>query len=400
MRTHYSFFHWMPLAFAVMVGFTAVSCTNGDDFDDKDNITKNQIAYITDADKLAMIRSMKDLDGEGRLYEIHYTADYKLDQVLKANITETNALFQYIAYLLYDSIPTKSQQVAFGAGCSAFAVPDAESTDFLMGRNYDYRHFDKTGTSYVPTAAILVHTAPANGKKSISMVDGLNMGFQQGFYTDGNTDLSLMMGLPYAALDGINEDGFAIGVLALNEKQTCQETGKSRISTTVAIRMLLDRASTVKEAVKMLKEYDMDMRGNGRSNYHFFMADATGDYAIVEYTIPNGDSIPRVMEVYTGNDTLRCVTNFYVSPTMAGTTDGWGSEHGKVRYETMRNTLSEKNYTLNNNEAMDLLEAVSQPPTEELTSQTQWSSLYNLTEKTLKLAILREYGKKYEFKVK
>ena len=31
MRTHYSFFHWMPLAFAVMVGFTAVSCTNGDD---------------------------------------------------------------------------------------------------------------------------------------------------------------------------------------------------------------------------------------------------------------------------------------------------------------------------------------------------------------------------------
>ena len=42
------------------------------------------------------------------------------------------------------------------------------------------------------------------------------------------------------------------------------------------------------------------------------------------------------MEVFTGNDTLRCVTNFYVSPTMAGTTDGWGSEHGKVRYETMQ----------------------------------------------------------------
>ena len=77
MRTHYSFFHWMPLAFAMMVVFTAVSCKDDDDFDDKDNITKNQIAYITDADKLAMIRSMKDLDGEGRLYEINDTADYK-----------------------------------------------------------------------------------------------------------------------------------------------------------------------------------------------------------------------------------------------------------------------------------------------------------------------------------
>ena len=398
MRTHYSFFHWMPLAFAMMVVFAAVSCKNENPID-SDVVAKNPSVYITDADKLAMIHSMKDLDGAGRLYEINYTADYKLDQVLKFNITETNALFQYIAYLLYDTIPAKSPKVAFGAGCSAFAVPDDERIDYLMGRNYDFRHFDKTGTSYVPTSAILVHTAPANGKKSISMVDGLNMGFQKGFYTDGNTDLSLMMGLPYAALDGINEDGFAIGVLALNEKQTCQETELPRISTTVAIRMLLDHASTVKEAVAMLKRYDMDMRGNGRSNYHFFMADATGDYAIVEYTIPKGDSIPRVMEVLTGNDTLRCVTNFYISPTMIGTTDGWGSEHGKGRYETMRKTLHENNYTLGEAKAMVLLDSVSQPPTEELTSQTQWSSLYNLTEKTLRLTILREYGKEYNFKV-
>ena len=399
MKKHHSFLHWIPLAFAMIMVFVVVSCKDDDPID-TNIITKNPSTYITDANKLAMLRSMKDLDGKGRLYEIYYTSDYQLDQVLKAGITETNALFKYIAYLLYDTIPTKSPKVAFGAGCSAFAVPDAESIDFLMGRNYDFRHFDKTGTSYVPTSAILVHTAPANGKKSISMVDGLNMGFQQGFYTDDSTDLSLMMGLPYAALDGINEDGFAIGVLALNEKQTCQETGLPRICTTVAIRMLLDRASTVKEAVKMLEGYDMDMRGNGRSNYHFFMADATGDYAIVEYTIPNGDSIPRVMEVLTGNDTLRCVTNFYVSPSMVGTTDGWGSEHGKVRYETMRNTLLAKKYTLEDDEAMDLLKAVSQPPTAELTSQTQWSSLYNLTEKTLKLAILREYGKEYKFKIK
>ena len=232
------------------------------------------------------------------------------------------------------------------------------------------------------------------------MVDGLNMGYGQGFYNDGKTDLSLMMGLPYAALDGINEDGFAIGVLALNEEQTNQQTGKGRISTTVAIRLLLDRASTVREAIEMLKSYDMDMRGNGRSNYHFFMADATGDYAIVEYSLAEGEKHPTVMEVFSQNDTLRCVTNFYVSPAMAGTTDGWGSLHGKDRYETLRCDLLDNNYTLSEKEAMHLLESVSQPPTEELTSQTQWSALYNLTEKTLRLSILREYGKEYKFKVK
>ena len=361
--------------------------------------TQNPSAYITDSEKLAMLHSMKDLDGTGRLYEINYTADYKLDEVLSAGLTETTKLFGYVAYLLYDIKPSAGANVQYDADCSCFAVPESKTSKYLMGRNYDYRHFNADKTSYVPTSAILVHTAPQGGKKSISMVDGLNMGYGKGFYTDGNTDLSLLMGLPYAALDGINEDGFAIGVLALTEKQTNQQTGKPRIGTTVAIRMLLDRASTVKEAIKMLSEYDMDMRGSGRSNYHYFMADATGDYAIVEYTIPKGDSVPRVMEVFTGNDTLRCVTNFYVSPTMIGTTDGWGSSHGKDRYETLRSTLFTNNYSLDEDQAMDLLEAVSQAPTEELTSQTQWSSLYNLTEKTLRLTILREYAKEYKFKV-
>ena len=78
----------------------------------------------------------------------------------------------------------------------------------------------------------------------------------------------------------------------------------------------------------------------------------------------------------------------------------WGSLHGKDRYETLRCDLLDNNYTLSEKEAMHLLESVSQPPTEELTSQTQWSALYNLTEKTLRLSILREYGKEYKFKVK
>lgn len=385
---HYS---WL-LVCSILMAMTMSSCES------TSTETQNPSAYITDSEKLAMLHSMKDLDGTGRLYEINYTADYMLDKVLAAGITKSNDLFNYVAYLLFDNKPNESANVSYGAGCSAFAVPDPKSKDFLMGRNYDYRHSNNTG--YVATSAILVHTAPEGGKKSISMVDGLNLIYYgQGFYTDGNTDLSLLMGLPYAALDGINEDGFAIGILALKEKQTEQLSDKPKISPTVAIRLLLDRASTVEEAVAMLDNYAMDMRGNGRSNYHYFMADATGDYAIVEYTIPDGDSIPRFMEVLKGNDTLRCVTNFYVSPTMAGTTDGWGSSHGLDRYDTLRNNLLINNYMLSEDAAMGLLEKVAQAPTEELTSQTQWSALYNLTDKTVRLTILREYAKEYKFKV-
>ncbi len=354
-------------------------------------------AFITDPAKIEMINSLKDLDGDGRLYELYYTEDYKLDQVLASGKTSVKDLFQYVAYLLYDETGTKAPEVDFGAGCSAFAVPEKDGRDFLMGRNYDYRHSTEDKSTYLPTAAILVHTAPKDGKKSISMVDGMHLNFGQGFFEEKGKDLSLMMALPYALLDGVNEDGFAIGVLALNETPAKQERNKTPISTTVAMRMLLDRASTVKEALDMLDEYDINMESTGRSSYHFFMADATGDYAIVEYTYDRVHENPCIRETLRGNDTLRCVTNFYVSPTMVGTTDGWGSNHGKARYETMRNTLQANNYTLSEDDAMTLLKNVSQPPTEEITSMTQWSSMYNLTEKTLRLAILREYADEHCF---
>lgn len=384
----------MPVAMAMAMATAAASCAGGTSVS-----TENKASFITDAGKLEMIHSMKDLDGNGRLYEIDYNQDYMLDSVMQPGITEQTGLFRHIASLLFDNLPAENAEVKYGAGCSAFAAQEAEGKGFLMGRNYDFRHFTPDNKSYLPTSAILVRTAPEGGKKSISMVDGLNLGFGQGFYNDGKTDLSMLMALPYAALDGINEDGFAIGVLALNEKQTNQQTGKQRIGTTVAIRMMLDKASTVREAIEMLKNYDMDMRGNGHSNYHFFMADATGDYAIVEYTFDKDRTEPKVMEVFTADDSLRCVTNFYVAPSMTGTTDGWGSSHGKDRYENLRKTLDEKKHVMKEDEAMQLLEKVSQPPTEELTSQTQWSALYNLTEKTLRLTILREYAKEYNFRI-
>ena len=384
----------MPVAMAMAMATAAASCAGGTSAS-----TENKASCITDAGKLEMIHSMKDLDGNGRLYEIDYNQDYMLDSVMQPGITEQTELFRHITSLLFDNLPAENDEVKYGAGCSAFAAQEAEGKGFLMGRNYDFRHFTPDNKSYLPTSAILVRTAPEGGKKSISMVDGLNLGFGQGFYNDGKTDLSMLMALPYAALDGINEDGFAIGVLALNEKQTNQQTGKQRIGTTVAIRMMLDKASTVREAIEMLKNYDMDMRGNGHSNYHFFMADATGDYAIVEYTFDKDRTEPKVMEVFTADDSLRCVTNFYVAPSMTGTTDGWGSSHGKDRYENLRKTLDEKKHVMKEDEAMQLLEKVSQPPTEELTSQTQWSALYNLTEKTLRLTILREYAKEYNFRI-
>lgn len=380
------------------------SCGDDSNESPKPTPTDNEARLLTDENKRAMVYSMVDLEGDkGRIYEINYTEDYKLDAALDADIDGVPALLGFVMQNLLDVQSTKPQAVSYDAGCSAFACPDKTSGDFLMGRNFDFNHIDATTGERTMIPVIAVHTAPKGGKKSVSFVDGLFIGYKSGFYTDGKSDLSMLMALPYVLLDGINEDGFAICVLKLDGKPTKQEQpGKKKIFTTVAMRMLLDRASTVKEAVEMLKQYNMCM-DNDPASYHYLMADATGDFAIVEYTNSDLEQHPDKMEVHTGDDAWRYVTNFYVSSSMADTDHGFNhSTHGMARYLTLRDRLAQLNYRTTPAEAFALLQDVAQGPEhpELSTGFTQWTEVYNLSRKSLTLSILREWNKSFEFKVK
>ena len=393
------------LMFGVMMS-TMLLSSCGDDSNEspKPTPTDNEARLLTDENKRAMVYSMVDLEGDkGRIYEINYTEDYKLDAALDADIDGVPALLGFVMQNLLDVQSTKPQAVSYDAGCSAFACPDKTSGDFLMGRNFAFNHIAATTGERTMIPVIAVHTAPKGGKKSVSFVDGLFIGYKSGFYTDGKSYLSMLMALPYVLLDGINEDGFAICVLKLDGKPTKQEQpGKKKIFTTVAMRMLLDRASTVKEAVEMLKQYNMCMDSDPAS-YHYLMADATGDFAIVEYTNSDLEQHPDKMEVHTGDNAWRYVTNFYVSPSMADTDHGFNhSTHGMARYLTLRDRLAQLNYRTTPAEAFALLQDVAQGPEhpELSTGFTQWTEVYNLSRKSLTLSILREWNKSFEFKVK
>ena len=362
--------------------------------------TTNEASMISDQAKLDMIYSLVDLEGnKGRIYEMTYSVDYKLDDAINFGIDGQTKLTQFVGAYLMDDTSGKKMSLAYDAGCSAFAAPDKSTGDFLMGRNFDFNHWDKD-SNRIDIPVIVVHTAPKGGKKSVSFVDGYFVGYKKGFYTAPKTDLSMLMALPYLLLDGINEDGFAISVLKLDGKPTRQtDASKKTVFTTVAMRMLLDRASTVKEATAMLDKYNMCM-DRDTASYHFFMADATGDYAIVEYT---GKDVniknPTNMETLWQNDTLRCVTNFYVSPTMLNTEFGGDSHHGRDRYNNLRAGLLKHNYNLTSSQALELLKVVAQGPegSTSSTGYTQWSEVFNLTKRRLTMNILREWDKTFEF---
>ena len=214
--------------------------------------------------------------------------------------------------------------------------------------------------------------------------------------------------------------GFAVSVLHLDGKPTQQASTGKKLTTTVALRMMLDHAKTVDEALKILDGYDLWIP-DGDGNYHFYMADATGRYAIVEFVYDKDhQSKIYIDDEYTGEDgkthfkypdvlpntreviEKRYASNFYVSETMACSDKGPKlSNHGKTRYDMMEFVLKQNSNQLSEEGAMNLLNGVSQAETPgNPTSHTQWSVVYNLSQRKATVCVNRDYKNKFTFYAK
>lgn len=359
-----------------------VSCGRKENGHNAGTPTDNPVKYISDKGKLEMIHSLKDIDGIGGFYKLDYTADYKLDKVIDDyQAVSLEELTEFIAKELFDNTWAKAVGLNYGSGCSAFAATSPNG-DKLMGRNFDYSHPEDI-------AAVIVRMAPEGKFKSICMADAYWLGCKRGFFTDDVTDLSIIMGFPYVLMDGMNEKGFAISVLHLDGEATWQDSGKKKIATTVAMRYLLDNATDVEDAIAKLQQFDMRCSDRTNGSYHFFMADADGKSATVEYIYDGEGSLPNTFVALRDS---KYVTNFYIAPEMSKHKYGPESKKGLDRYETMRDTLAKYNNILDEAKAMELLNAASQKKNpEKITSNTQWSIVYNLTDRTAKVCTLRNY---------
>lgn len=328
----------------------------------------NPAANLVTAAQRASVASLRDIDG-GLFYTMDYSADYKLDDILKANVDDVKSCIDFVRNSLLNG-----GNMSAGlpdAGCSAFTVRTPEGA-VLCGRNFDYK-MDMT--------AVLLRTAPKGGYRSIGMVDAGWVGYGIGSLSNGRSDLSMAVSFPYLTMDGMNEKGLTVSVLKLDGEPARQEGGKPRIMTTVAIRLMLDRAADIDEALALLRNYDM-YSPMPDANFHFLLSDASGRSAVLEYS---NNKMVALDENY--------ATNFYLDPEMKAL------GHGKERYEILKSVLDFKKNIMTEGEAMALLSLVSQPETEASTSMTQWSALYDLTALELTVAIRRNYEKLFHFSI-
>lgn len=153
----------LSIAILVICSAMTLSCTNGGKA-----TSDNPSQYLTDSEKIEMVHSLKTLDGE-RLLEMDYTLDYDLDGLIEYDAFSYEKLIEFMCTKLLDVVPDHSMAIGTASGCSAFAATDPASSDKYFGRNYDFCHVED-GVE-VPITAIMVKTAPKNGKKSINMVD-------------------------------------------------------------------------------------------------------------------------------------------------------------------------------------------------------------------------------------
>lgn len=259
-------------------------------------------------------------------------------------------------------------------GCSTIAVQSPQG-DALFGRNFDWQS----------CSAMVVEAHPENGYASLSTV---NMDFITQNAGNGmvgmalNLDQVRTLAALYAPLDGMNEAGLAVSVNMIQDSAVIeQNTDKPDLTTTTAIRLLLDKAGDVDEALELLSRYDL--HGSMGMMVHFAIADSTGRSVAVEYV---GNE-----RVVTETPVL---TNFYLAE---GEKQGIGTQQSHERYDILLQRL-EETPEMTMEEVRDALNRVSKDNFGEFES-TEWSIVMNLSTGEVRYYHREDYTRSYIFRL-
>lgn len=352
----------------------------------------NEIGSVA---SIRMLRERNDDHLDGAVYSMEVKGDFYLDDfVAQGGVSSDTELIQFITDNITHGV-VNLNMTAPEIGCSSFTAT-AENGDALFARNYD---FSKTN-------AMLVFTEANEGRHAtISTVDLQFLGIDVDQDMTGLMDKVICLAAPYAPLDGINDAGVSCGIYMTYQGgeetvATSQDTDKPDFTSTTLLRLILDYADSVEEAVEIASSYDLHDSAN--TSYHYMVADSTGKSAILEWTndsavdTTDNDGSQRTLKVvYNDQDSAigereaasnyQVVTNFVLQP---GYYDGVPAENkkGADRYDRLYQELQATDGVVADEQAaMDILQAVGRRgwDNDDKNSCTVHSAVYNLTQKTV-----------------
>jgi hypothetical protein len=305
--------------------------------------------------------------GDGSMVVVHLNTDYGFNDYLEKG---SSSIEKHIDYLEASGIDFYEKAMDMRRPfCTTYSAL-SESGEFIFGRNNDLFPND---------TAILLYTNPSDGYASVSMTDGVYFGYEN--ESSNIEDIKkYMKAAAYFPGDGMNECGVAIAQNSVSAMAKI-DPEKVSIGSLQAVRLVLDYAKNVEEAVELLKKYNIYFEL--AEQCHYMISDASGKSVIVEF-------VKGEMLVLNGNEPWQINTNFVLSDFEKE--EDASREAWCYRYTATFKTLKEKNGILKENESMDLLRMVVQ-------SNTLYSTVYNKTSGDIQVAMRRKYNRIYRFKM-
>ncbi len=287
------------------------------------------------------------------VYTMKYDGDYGLDAFLMTGAKSDVELESFVTKKLLKGLPLKLNMTE--AGCTAF-VSRNEKGEILFARNFDFE--------YAPF--LQVFTKPKSGYASVSTVNLSFIGYDKtNLPTSGiSANNFLTLASPFLPFDGMNEKGLCIALLSVPKSEPPFDSDKVTLNTTTAIRLVLDKAATVEQAVSLLSDFNIYFSGG--INCHYLISDASGKSVIVEYF--DGE-----LQIVKCDKDYQIASNFIACN---GLNIGEGFTEFE-RYNAVENFLKEKNNVVSVKDCENLLNAIG--IVEDGTDKLQWSVVYNST---------------------
>lgn len=294
--------------------------------------------------ELSLAGAISRLDTAEPVYFLEIRGDYHFEEFLSAGGASSDGeVSAFLSEKISRGFYTAPVEGA-SHGCSVLAAQGADGA-LLWGRNYDW-------TGAVP---IIVRHIPEEGYASLSTCDFQNITGSPEALPEGMTRFLAPAAL-YVPLDGVNEAGLCVADLEVNEGgMPDPDTEKPDLTVTTAIRLLLNRAATVEEALALLEQYDI--HPSGGISHHLAISDGQGASVSVEFTAEGFTAVPA-----------RAVTNF----NLANGDVSAGGESAQRRYEILTERLTRG--VSAPDEVRDALAAAAQ---REGPWTTRWSMVYD-----------------------
>jgi hypothetical protein len=250
-------------------------------------------------------------------------------------------------------------------GCSLFYA-SGDPARPVYARNFDWDR----------NPALVLHTDPPDGYASVSIVDISYLGVPAG--VDPLTNESArreLLDAPLLPFDGMNAKGLVVGLAADESARAEKVSGRPTVGSVRILRLMLDRAATVDEALALLALFNLDF--DGGPPLHYLVADASGASAVVEFV--DGRRV-----VTRGGPPWQALTNFRIAGADSGV------KRADRRYATAQTTLDARGGVLDWRQSLDVLRAVAQ-------SHTQWSVTYEPRSGGVHLVARQDWGTVHEF---